>query len=217
VLSTTMIGAGMMWGDWVNTPNTYLLDKKNGALLQTIPMGHSVDALCSCLGEFAEVSATFGLLQKDVTNIDNGEVLKGRTSEDQIAFTGRLANGAVASVNYRGGVSRGTNFFWEINGTKGDLRITAASGHLQMFNGTVEGGQGEDKVLTAMPTPAEHRWAPAGIDGVAINVGQMYVRMAQDIREGTRSAPTFAHALTRHRMLDALERSAASGQRVLIG
>ncbi len=215
VLSTTMIGAGMMWGDWVNTPNTYLLDKSNGALLQTIPMGHSVDALAYCLGEFTEVSGTFATLQKKVTNIDNGEVLD-RTSEDQIAFTGRLEGGAVVSVNFRGGVSRGTNFFWEINGTKGDLRITAASGHLQMFNGTVEGGQGEDKALHPMPTPAAHRWVPEGIDGVATNVAQVWARMRDDIRNGTTTAPTFADAVVRHRMLDALERSAAEGRRVTI-
>lgn len=215
VLSTTMIGAGMMWGDWVNTPNTYLLDKSNGALLQTIPMGHSVDALCYCLGEIVELSSTFAILQEKVTNIDNGEILS-RTSEDQIAFTGKLANGAVVSVNYRGGISRGTNFFWEINGTRGDLRITAASGHLQMFNGTVEGGQGDDKALTTMPTPDRHRWVPAGIDGVAINVAQMWVRMRDDIRNGTRTAPSFADALVRHRMLDALERSAVEGRRVTV-
>lgn len=215
VLSTTMIGAGMMWGDWVNTPNTYLLDKSNGALLQTIPMGHSVDALCYCLGEFTDVSATFATLQHHVTNIDNGEVL-GRTSEDQIAFTGTLENGAVVAVNYRGGISRGTNFFWEINGTKGDLRVTGASGHLQMFNGTIEGGQGEDKALHPMPTPAEHRWTPGSIEGVAINVAQVWARMRDDIRNGTHTAPSFADAVVRHKMLDALERSASEARRVTI-
>ena len=216
VLSTTMVGAGMMWGDWVNTVNAYLLDKKNGALLQTIPMGHSVDALCFCLGEFTEVSATFAQIQPDVVNIDNGEVLTGRTSESHIAFTGRLANGAVASVHYRGGISRGTNFLWEINGTKGDLRITAESGHLQMFNGTVEGGQGDAKSLKPMPTPPEHRWVPESVQGVGVNVGQMWARMRDDIRKGTQTAPTFADAVIRHRMLDALERSAATGQKVAI-
>ncbi len=215
VLSTTMIGAGMMWGDWVNTPNTYLLDKSNGALLQTIPMGHSVDALAWCLGEFTEVSGTFATLQTKVTNIDNGEVLD-RTSEDQIAFTGKLGNGAVVAVNYRGGISRATNFFWEINGTKGDLRITGASGHLQMFNGTIEGGAGEDQGLKPMPTPAEHRWVPDSIEGFGINVAQVWARMRDDIRNGTRTAPSFADAVVRHRMLDALERSAAEGRRVTI-
>lgn len=215
VLSTTMFGAGMMWGDWVNTPNTYLLDKSNGALLQTIPMGHSVDALAYCLGEFTEVSGTFATLQKKVTNIDNGEVLD-RTAEDQIAFTGKLENGAVVAVNFRGGVSRGTNFFWEINGSKGDLRVTHSSGHFQMFNGMIEGGRGDDKALKPMPTPAEHRWTPASIEGVAINVAQVWARMRDDIRNGTRTAPTFADAVVRHKMLDALERSAAEGRRVTI-
>lgn len=217
VLSTTMVGAGMMWGDWVNTPNAYLLDKANGALLQTIPMGHSVDAMCFCLGEFTEVSATYAQLLPKVTNIDTGEVITKRSSESHVAFTGRLANGAVANVQYRGGVSRGTNFLWEINGSKGDLRITAQSGHLQMFNGTLEGGQGDDTSLKPMPTPPEHRWVPMNVEGFGINVAQMWARLRDDIRNNTRTAPSFADAVVRHRLLDALERSAQSGQKVLVG
>lgn len=217
VLSSTMIGAGMMWGDWVNRPNVYLLDKSNGALLQTIPMGHSVDAMCYCIGEFRDVSATFGTLLTEVTNIDTGEVLRNRTSEDRIAFTGTLENGAVVDVHYRGGVSRGTNFLWEINGSEGDLRITADSGHAQMFDLTLVGGRGDDKTLSPMEIPAEHRWVPAEIQALGINVGQMYALMARDIREGTRTAPSFADAVVRHTMLDALEVSAAEGRRVTIG
>lgn len=217
VLSSTMIGSGMMWADWVNNPNVYLLDKSNGALLQTIPMGHSVDAMCFCLGDFTEVSATFGMLQTKVTNIDTGEVLTGRTSEDRVAFTGRLASGAVVDVHYRGGASRGTNFLWEINGSKGDLQVTAESGHAQMFDLSLFGGQGDDKGLSPMAVPVDHRWIPSSIQAFGVNVAQMYALMAKDIRDGTRSAPSFADAVVRHRMLDALEKSAAEGRRVAIG
>lgn len=217
VLSSTMIGAGMMWGAWTNTPNLYLLQKSNGALLQTIPMGHSVDAMCYCIGEFRDVSATFGTLLTTVTNIDTGEVLPPRTSEDRVAFTGTLENGAVVDVHYRGGISRGTNFFWEINGSEGDLRVTADSGHAQMAPLSLFGGRGDDKVLSPMSVPAAHRWVSENIEGLGINVAQMYARMAKDIREGSTTAPSFADAVVRHTMLDALERSAAEGRRVTIG
>jgi hypothetical protein len=35
----------------------------------------------------------------------------------------------------------------------------------------------------------------------------------RDYREGTRFCPTFENAVTRHRMLDAIETAAATGQR----
>ena len=36
-------------------------------------------------------------------------------------------------MHFRGGLSRGTHFLWEINGTKGDLAIKAGGGHIQML------------------------------------------------------------------------------------
>jgi predicted dehydrogenase len=52
------------------------------------------------------------------------------TAADQVAVRGVLESGAVASVHFRGGMSRATNFHWEINGTDGDLVLTGGSGHL---------------------------------------------------------------------------------------
>jgi predicted dehydrogenase len=44
-------------------------------------------------------------------------------------------------------------------------------------------------------------------------VAQAYARFARDYREGTHLCPTFDDAVTRHRMLDAIEQAAATGQR----
>src|SRR6266849_7666252 len=51
VLSTTLIGSGMSWGPTVPPYNAYLNDKKNGATMLSIALGHTADALCYCLGE----------------------------------------------------------------------------------------------------------------------------------------------------------------------
>ena len=51
------------------------------------------------------------------------------TAEDQVAISGLLEGGAVATVHYRGGFSRGTNFRWEINGSEGDIVAIADAGH----------------------------------------------------------------------------------------
>src|SRR5213592_4900346 len=58
MLSTTLIGSGMGWGPTAEPFNAYLNDKKNGATMLSIAVGHAADALCHCLGEVQELSAT---------------------------------------------------------------------------------------------------------------------------------------------------------------
>src|SRR5205807_8508228 len=58
VLSTTLIGSGMGWGPTVEPFNAYLNDRKNGATMLSIALGHAADALCYCLGEIRARSAT---------------------------------------------------------------------------------------------------------------------------------------------------------------
>src|SRR6266571_7829704 len=67
VLSTTLIGSGMGWGPTVEPFNAYLNDKKNGATMLSVPLGHTVDALCYCLGEVRELSATMTVRRKSFT------------------------------------------------------------------------------------------------------------------------------------------------------
>ena len=55
VLSTTLIGSGMGWGPTVEPYNAYINDKKNGATMLSIAVGHTADALCYCLGEVREL------------------------------------------------------------------------------------------------------------------------------------------------------------------
>lgn len=215
ILSTTMVGSGLQWADWVDRPNSYLLDKRNGATMLTIPMGHALDALCYCLGEFSELSATSAIRRPTATVLETGEVLP-KTSDDQFALSGTLQNGVVAVVHYRAGMSRGTNFLWEINGTKGDLRIEADGGFPQIQDLRLSGGFGDDRQLQPLSVPARYRWVSDALGGPAVNVAQSYMLLAQDIREGTRQATSFADALVRHRLIAAIEESAAGGQRITV-
>ncbi len=210
VLSTTLIGSGMGWGPTVEPYNAYLNDKKNGATMLSIALGHAADALCYCLGEVRELSATMTVRRKSFT-ITGTEESKPMTAEDQVCVTGLLEGGAALSIHYRGGVSRGTNLLWEINGTEGDLQLTAAGGQAQIFEMTVRGGKGAQSSLEVLPAPEKYRWSPQR--GLSTNVAQAYARFARDYREGTRFCPTFDDAVTRHRMLNAIERAAATGQR----
>jgi len=210
VLSTTLIGSGMGWGPTVEPFNAYLNDKKNGATMLSIAVGHTADALCHCLGEVRELSATMAMRRQAFTIAETGES-KPMTADDQVAVSGLLEGGAAFSIHYRGGVSRGTNLLWEINGSEGDLQLTATGGQAQIWELDVRGGRGAQSSLELLPVPEQYRWAPP--QGPGTNVAQAYARFARDYREGTHYCPTFEHAVRRHRMLDAIETAAATGER----
>src|SRR5881409_4348203 len=215
VLSTTLIGSGMGWGPMVEPFNAYLNDKKNGATMLSIGLGHAAEALCHCLGEVRELSATTTMRRKSFTVVGTGES-KPMAADDQVSVSGLLEGGAAFSIHYRGGSSRGTNLLWEINGTEGDLQLTADGGQAQIFEMTVRGGKGAQTSLEILPVPEEYRWAPPQ-PGPGTNVAQAYARFARDYREGTHYCPTFDDAVTRHRMLNAIETAAATGQRQTLG
>jgi predicted dehydrogenase len=214
VLSTTLVGSGMGWGQTVPAFNAYVNDKKNGATMLSIALGHAADPLCYCLGEMRELSATMTVRRKTFTIADTGES-KAMTTDDQIGVTGLLQRGAAFSIHYRGGQSRGTNLLWEINGTEGDLQLNADGGQVQIFEMTVRGGKGAQSSLEILPVPQQYQWSPP--QGISTNVAQAYARFARDYREGTHLCPTFDDAVTRHHMLEAIETAAVTGQRQTLG
>jgi len=216
VLSTTLIGSGMGWGPTVEPYNAYLNDKRNGATMLSIALGHAADALCYCVGEVRELSATMTVRRPTFKLADAGET-KPMTTDDQVAVTGLLEGGAALSIHYRGGVSRGTNLLWEINGSEGDLQLTAAGGQAQIFDMELRGATGAQSSLEHLPVPEHYRWSPPQPPGPSTNVAQAYAHFARDYREGTHLCPTFQDALTRHRMLNAIETAAATGQRQTLG
>ena len=216
VLSTTLIGSGMGWGPTVEPHNAYLTDKKNGATMLSIAVGHAADALCHCLGEVQELSAATTVRRKTVTIEETGEK-RPMTAADQVSASGLLEGGAAFSIHYRGGFSRGTNLLWEINGTEGDLQVTADGGQMQIFDMTVRGGRGAQSSLEVLSVPEQYRRSPPQGPGPSTNVAQSYARFAQDYREGTHFCPTFEDAVLRHRMLNAIETAAVTGQRQTLG
>ena len=177
----------------------------------SIALGHAADALCHCLGE-VRAHGHHDRAPKVLHYRETGES-KPMTAEDQVCVTGLLEGGAALSIHYRGGHSRGTNLLWEINGTEGDLQLTAAGGHAQIFEMTVRGGKGAEASLEVLPVPEQYRWSPPQGPGPSTNVAQAYARFARDYREGTHFCPTFDDAVRRHRMLNAIETAAATGQR----
>ena len=98
----------------------------------------------------------------------------------------------------------GTGFLWEINGTGGTLRITADAAYPEIYPLTVAGAHGQDQPAElAVPAALAQKWpALSSLQGApAYNVG-------------THTVPDFADAVRRHEVIAAIERSAASGERV---
>src|SRR5947199_3023701 len=117
VLSTTLIGSGMGWGPTVEPYNAYLNDKKSGATMLSIALGHAADELCHCVGAVPQLSATMNV-RRTSYSVAGTDERKPMTTEDQVGVSGLLESGAAFSIHYRGGVSRGTNLLCEINGTE---------------------------------------------------------------------------------------------------
>ena len=215
VLSTTMVGLSVP-GDVVGQPNAYMLDETNRASVLTIAVGHSLDVLSYVLGEFSELSAISDLRRPLITIEETGEQIV-KTAADQIAVIGTLMSGATASIHIREAVAGGTGFLWEINGAEGTLRITAAEAQPQIFPLTVAGAHGRNEPAElAIPAALTQKWPPlTGLEGApAFNVGRAYAAFAADIDNGTHTVPGFADAVRRHEVIAAIERSAASGERV---
>ena len=138
------------------------------------------------------------------------------SAPDQVLVSGVLASGAPLSIHYRGGTARdGDGLFWEISGTEGDIRVSGPSGHTQMVQLSLKGVRGGEKEFRPLDVPASYRseWPEHVVPG---NVARIYARMARDLREGTRSAPSFEDAVAVHRVIAAIERAAESGSRIAL-
>jgi predicted dehydrogenase len=215
VLSTTMVGLSVP-GGVVGQPNAYMLDKANGANLLTIAAGHSLDTLTYVLGEFADLSAISDLRRPLITIEETAEQIV-KTAADQIAVIGTLTSGATASIHIREAVAGGTGFLWEINGTGGTLQITADAAYPGIYPLTIAGAHGQDEPAElAVPAALTQKWpALSSLEGTpAYNVGRAYAAFAADIDNATRTVPDFADAVRRHELIAAIDRSAASGERV---
>jgi len=215
VLSATMIACAPNWGATID--RAYQADRANGANLLTITGGHTIDALCHCLGEFREVAA-FEVSQRDRIPLEGTGEIIAKTSPDQLVVNGIVGEGAVVCFQVRGGMKRGTEFLFEIHGERGDLQLTATSrASMQRQELNLKGARGDDTALADLPVPAKYRWVPEGVPPDSrYNVAQLYMRLAEGIREGKPVSPGFDAAVTRHRLLDAIVRASDTGMKQVV-
>ncbi len=103
--------------------------------------------------------------------------------------------------------------------------ITWRKGHLKIANSTsfgnaynvIEGAQGDAQPMKVLPVPDIYKWVPPSELGASqLELTHLYAAYASDVNTGTRLAPTFADALVMHELIDQMEVSSRSGQRVAL-
>ena len=215
ILGSSMYGHGTIFGATVPESLTYGLPVEAGANLVTIPFGHTVDVMCFVLGEFASLQATLANHRPQLMLVDaqgNEKGLVSKTAHDHVSITGTLVSGAVADVTYAGGLSRtGRDFFWEIVGTEGSLVFEGGKmgGHVQMFEPVMKFvREGADELEVVHVEKSE-----AGPIDFSMNVGRAWDAFAGQGREKGLSVTTFEDAVVRHKMIEAIYRSAENGTR----
>lgn len=203
VLSASVIGSGITWGEELEEAFRYTLNPSNGASMLHVPFAHTMDAVGFALGsEFLSVSATLATRRPTIRMMESREVVP-LTVADQVAFNGKLGSGALVTSHFRGGLSRATNFHMEINGTKGDLLLTSPVGYVGVGGFNLSGAQAGEN-LHPIPVPGD--FGPD--ENVLIgNVKKLYELFASDKLLGTRQTPTFDSAVKLHRLINAVEQS----------
>ncbi len=135
---------------------------------------------------------------------------------DSINVVGRLTGGAEVTVSVAAVPSNPGGNRLEIYGREGAL-VVRADGSLNIGPSQVLAGKGKEP-MAPMPIPAKYRMAPESTPGgQPYNVAQAYVRSAEALRGGPAFDVDFELAVRRHKLIDAIERSSATGRSVTLG
>jgi len=187
--------------------------RANGANVLTITGGHAIDALCAVLGELVEVSA------RVTTRIPEWQTPEGKPvpvdSPDSINVIGRLASGAEVSINVAAVPSNPGGNRIEIYGREGTL-VLHADGSFNTGSSQLLAGRGKEP-MAPIPAPAKYAVAPEGTPaGQPYNVAQAYARAAGALHSRGSFDVDFDLAVRRHKLIDAIERSSATGRTVML-
>jgi predicted dehydrogenase len=214
---------GLYLQDWIvdpNFPRVWRLEKAragSGSLGDIL--SHTMDLSRYLVGEPSEVS---GLMKTFITErpLPDGSGRRGKVDVDDSAQAlVKFANGAVGYYEgSRFAPGRKNYNRLEINGSKGslvwdlermnDLEIYVESGPLSGFS-TVSVTDARHPYLSAW-------WPPGHIIGYEHSFTHTVYDFLKAIAEGRSPRPDFEDGLKNQKVLDAIERSAASGQWVKI-
>ena len=126
-----------------------------------------------------------------------------------------MAGGAEVTINVAAVPSNPGGNRMEMYGREGAL-VIRADGSLNIGPSQVHAGKGKEPMV-AMPVPSKYKVAPEGTPtGPAYNVAQVYARAADALRGSGSFDVDFNLAVQRHTLIDAIERSSATGRSVKV-
>ena len=190
---------------------TWQKDVELGATTLTIPFGHSIDAMCMCLGEFESVSATVRTQVSQWHESDTDRMVDV-TSPDTIAVNGVLASGAVASAQVINVPYHGSGYRFEIYGTGGTLVVTSG-GSPSTESARLFGARGGTSEIEELEIASSYTLVPDAVpDGAPFNIAQLWNRFAVGIQGADAVEPNFDTAVQRHRLLEAIQISSDTGR-----
>lgn len=190
---------------------TWQKDVELGATTLTIPFGHSIDAMCMCLGEFESVSGTVRTQVSQWHESDTDRMVDV-TAPDTIAVNGVLAGGAVVSAQVINVPYHGSGYRFEIYGTGGTLVVTSG-GSPSTESARLFGARGGTSEIEEIEIASSYTLIPATVpDGAPFNIAQLWSRFAAGIQKADDVEPNFDTAVQRHRLLEAIQISSDTGR-----
>lgn len=202
-------GGGILTSD---SERSWRRDKNLGTNTMTIGFGRDIDAVCSAIGDIAEVTGVVATQVPQWYETDTKRLVDV-TSPDNVVINGRLRNGAVITAHVGSQPFHGSGYKLEIYGTEGTLVLAQGGGGGRARDLVLMGGRKDEKALQELPIPDHVRFAASKTEGEAYNVAQMWSKFAEAIREDKRIEPDFETALKSHTLQDAIERASETGQR----
>ncbi|WP_461666590.1 Gfo/Idh/MocA family protein [Gordonia sputi] len=200
--SSILIGEAGGWAATVISTTAYTLDRRNGATMAAIPLGHTLAAVVDVLGDLDDLQVATSIDIPQVRETDTGRTVH-KSTPDQIAFTARTHSDVLVSAHYRGGRSGGTGLLWEIRGTEGVLQLTGEIGHLQFGAVTLSGSRGT-AAPEIIPTPTAAQDIDALAGTPAAIVAREYDAWAATLDGAARPAtlPDFRRAAEHQLLID---------------
>ena len=195
-------------------------DRRKGAGTLSIPGGHSLDALCFCLGGFAELSS-YVRTQSPLWYLNDTNEEEAVDAPDNILVNGVLESGCLVSIHVASTLGPAPGWRMEIYGTAGSLGATSTL-MVQYGDIQIRGARKKEEVDTyryigsanfnEIAIPERHQWVPSSVpSGWPYNIAQLYRQLSDGILHGKPVGPDFEHAFKHHRLLHSIETAAEQG------
>lgn len=213
--SVALLADGAPWGGDRIWPNlVFGLDPLEGTNILTIMAGHFLAALERVAGPLAEVSARLPHTYDRVLVAGTERTVPNGTPS-HVLLHGVLTGGATASIAIHGGNGPARDgFLLKLVGSEGTLTATSAQPGTFIHWGDWDIRIGDE----AVAVPDAYRTVPADVrSGPPANIAALYREVARAIAEVRQPNPNFETALRHHRLLAAIERSAADGLARTVG